>query len=131
MGGKVAISDIVLSQRSGSPIVVVAAPVTEGSIVKGVIFAAVDLKEFSHREIGTIKVLQTGYAFMFDRNGLLLAHPKTEHIMKTKISDFELGAARFSLCATARLNTSSKAAPRPSSSAPARPSAGASPSTFP
>ncbi len=97
MGGKVAISDIVLSQRSGSPIVVVAAPVTEGSIVKGVIFAAVDLKEFSHREIGTIKVLQTGYAFMFDRNGLLLAHPKTEHIMKTKISDFDWGRQVLSL----------------------------------
>jgi methyl-accepting chemotaxis protein len=97
MGGKVAISDVVLSQRSGTPIVVVAAPIQDGANVKGVIFAAVDMKEFSQREIGTIKVLQTGYAFMFDRNGLLLAHPKTEHIMKTKISDFDWGRQVLSL----------------------------------
>ena len=78
MGGKVAISDVVLSQRSGTPIVVVAAPIMDGNTAKGIIFAAVDMKEFSQREISTIKVLQTGYAFMFDHNGLLLAHPKTE-----------------------------------------------------
>jgi methyl-accepting chemotaxis protein len=89
--GKPAISDIVLSQRSGSPIVVVAAPIMDGATAKGIVFAAVDLKEFSQREIGTIKVLQTGYAFMYDRNGLVLAHPKPELIMKTKVSEFDWG----------------------------------------
>jgi methyl-accepting chemotaxis protein len=91
MGGKIAISDVVLSQRSGVPIVVVAAPVMDGATAKGVVFAAVDLKEFSQREIGAIKVLESGYAFMFDRNGLVLAHPKAELIMKTKISEFDWG----------------------------------------
>ena len=91
MTGKLAISDVIISQRSGTPIIVIAAPVMDGSATKGVVFAAVDLKEFSQREIGAIKVLQTGYAFMFDRNGLILAHPKAELIMKTKISEFAWG----------------------------------------
>ena len=91
MGGKVAISEVVLSQQSGNPIVVVAAPIMDGNTAKGVVFAAVDLKEFSKREIGTIKILESGYAFMFDRSGLILAHPKTELIMKTKVSEFDWG----------------------------------------
>ena len=91
MTGKVAVSDVLLSQRSGTPIVIVAAPVMADGKPQGIVYAAVDLKAFSEREINTIKVLQTGYAFMFDRNGLMLAHPDAERIVKTNISEFDWG----------------------------------------
>jgi methyl-accepting chemotaxis protein len=91
MTGKAVVSDVLLSQRSGTPIVIVAAPVMDGNTARGIVYAAVDLKAFSQREISTIKVLQTGYAFMFDRNGLMLAHPNADLIVKMKIGDTEWG----------------------------------------
>ena len=91
IAGQLAVSDVLLSQRSGTPIVIVAAPVMDGAKARGIVYAAVDLKAFSHREINTIEVLETGYAFMFDRNGLMLAHPQTDLIVKTRISEFDWG----------------------------------------
>jgi len=91
MTGKTVVSDVLLSQRSGTPVVIVAAPVMDGTKARGIVYAAVDLKAFSQRVISAIKVLQTGYAFMFDRNGLMLAHPDADLIVKMKIGDTEWG----------------------------------------
>lgn len=89
--GKVAISDVLLSKSTGKPIVVIAAPVMDGSTVRGVLFGSLDMLIVSQNVVGKIKILQTGYAYMYDHNGVFIAHPKTEKILTTKLADFEWG----------------------------------------
>jgi len=91
LAGEFAISDVLASRRSGTPIVVVAAPVKEGSVVKGAVFAVLRLEQFSSKFINPIKVLDTGYAYLFDETGLVLAHPSKEKILKFKIGDYSWG----------------------------------------
>jgi methyl-accepting chemotaxis protein len=41
--------------------------------------------------VSRIKILQSGYASMFDDRGVLIAHPDKAQILTTKLSDFEFG----------------------------------------
>ena len=87
--GKTAISQVLASRTSGNPIVVIATPIKEGTAVRGVLYVALDLNTFSTEFISTQKILQTGYMFMFDDQGVVIAHPHKDQIFKTKLTDFD------------------------------------------
>jgi methyl-accepting chemotaxis protein len=89
--GKIAISEVLTSKSTGKPIVVVAAPVMDGQKVRGVLFASLDLHVFGSNIVSKIKVLETGYAYIVDENGVFIAHPIETKIMTTKLADFEWG----------------------------------------
>jgi len=89
--GNVAISQVLKSRTTGNPIVVLAVPVKDGSTVRGVLFASLDLNVLSSDLIARIKVLQTGYAYLFDETGVFIAHPNKAKIMTTKLEDFDWG----------------------------------------
>ena len=89
--GKVAISQVLVSKSTGKPIVVLAAPVMDGQKVRGVLFASLDLHLFGSAIVSKIKVLETGYAYIVDENGVFIAHPNETKIMTTKLADFEWG----------------------------------------
>ena len=89
--GKSAVSEAMISRRTGKPVVVLAVPVKDGDTVLGVIFNVIDLSVYSQRLVAPIRVLETGYAFMFDPNGQVLAHPDETKIMKFKLNDVEWG----------------------------------------
>ena len=80
-----------LSRRSGKPIVVIAVPVLAGTTVRGGLFNVIELSSYSQRLVAPIRVLDTGYAFLFDLNGQVLAHPDAAKIMKFKLQDAEWG----------------------------------------
>jgi len=89
--GKVVISQVLKSKTTGNPIVVVAAPVLDGSTVRGVLFGSLDMKAFGNDIVSKIKVLETGYAYIVDENGVFIAHPNPAKIMTTTLDDFEWG----------------------------------------
>jgi methyl-accepting chemotaxis protein len=89
--GKVAISEVLKNKVDGNPIVVLAAPVMDGQTVRGVFYAALDLHTFGAALVSKIKVLETGYAYIVDENGVFIAHPNPAKIMTTKLDDFEWG----------------------------------------
>jgi len=91
LAGKAAVSEPVLSRRSGKPVVVLAVPVFAGTTVRGVIFNVIELSSYSQRLVAPIHVLDTGYAFLFDLNGQVLAHPDAAMVMKLKLQDVEWG----------------------------------------
>ena len=70
---------------------VVAVPVKVNGVVRGVIFDALDMGLFCDKFISTIKVLDTGYAYLYDSKGVLIAHPKKELVLKIKLDDYEWG----------------------------------------
>ena len=83
--GKACIGNVTRSKVTGLPMFSACAPVYSmtGKFVGA---AALIVKlEFLSEIIGSVKVGQTGYAFMIDGNGLVIAHPNEKHILVTNL----------------------------------------------
>jgi len=80
--GEAAISDPVVSPATGGLVAVVAVPVktTDGRTV-GVFFGSMSLEELS-KKIAAIKMFQTGYAYVLKSDGLTIANPNKDLVMK-------------------------------------------------
>jgi methyl-accepting chemotaxis protein len=91
MATKVFVSDVAVSRGSGNPVFFIAAPVVDKVQVKGVLAGVVSIGSFSSRFIDPIKIGQTGYAYVFNKTGVLIAHPDKSKIMKENISDLDFG----------------------------------------
>jgi methyl-accepting chemotaxis protein len=92
LAGKSAISEVIASRLTGNPVIVLAVPVRDsGGAVRGVMFSPLDLNWFSSRFLSDIKVLNSGYAFLYDAHGMTIAHKDTTRILKSKLDEFEWG----------------------------------------
>ncbi|HWI57846.1 MAG TPA: methyl-accepting chemotaxis protein, partial [Bacillota bacterium] len=91
IGGKTYVSEVLASRTTGNPIVVIATPVKAGQEIRGALYLVLDLNWFSTRFIDSMKILQTGYAFMYDQGGVVIAHPDKTKILKSKLGDFDWG----------------------------------------
>ena len=89
MAGSVGIGLPVFSKNSGIPITVVGVPVqTETGQVVGVFGAVIKLDGLSNR-ITRIKIGKTGYPYVVDKAGEVLAHPDHSLILKVNMADFK------------------------------------------
>jgi len=91
MAGQVALSKPAASRDTGEPIFVVAIPIKENRQIKGALFAAVTLSGFSKIFIDPLKIGEKGYAFVTDSDGVLIAHPDKQRILKVNTRDFQIG----------------------------------------
>ena len=82
MDGEIYISDV-NKNESGMPEFLISCPVMEGGKISGVLFGVVDPEYFSSVSIESVKVGQTGYAFMFNREGIVFAHPEKSQILES------------------------------------------------
>ncbi|MBF0475186.1 MAG: HAMP domain-containing protein [Deltaproteobacteria bacterium] len=88
LDGKVAVSPI-LKGDGDEPVFVIACPVQVESTREAVLWAVV---RFQYGEyLDAFKVGNTGYAYIVNKNGLIVSHPDQKHIMKTTIADFDFG----------------------------------------
>ncbi len=84
--GKVNVGAVTKSRASGKPIVPVAAPVYSGSgEFLGAYFSIINV-EFMGEKLSEMKVGKTGYAFMINKEGIVIAHPKKEFILELNIT---------------------------------------------
>ena len=83
--GKVNIGHPVISKLSGNPTVSVAAPILSktGEFV-GVVALVIKI-DFLVENFAAIKIGETGYAYLLDNEGLCIAHPLKEHVLKTNL----------------------------------------------
>ena len=92
MSGKMSVTGKVLKSKStGSPVFVLAAPVKAGGRVGGIFFMVVDVESFGKKFIDNIVVGKTGYAYIFQKDTSVIAHPHKKHILKTVINSFDWG----------------------------------------
>ena len=91
LNGKTVVSEVLKSRKAGNPTMIIATPIKEGQQVRGVLFAGLDLNWFSGNFISQTKVLQTGFAFLYDEKGVVIAHRDPKQILQTKMGDFEWG----------------------------------------
>jgi methyl-accepting chemotaxis protein len=84
--GKPVLSDMTLSKATGKPSVAVCAPI-QGE--KGQFLGSLGIVIKAHYFtdlISTRTIGQTGYGYMIDNNGLILAHPKAEHVLNLNLT---------------------------------------------
>ena len=84
--GRTIISEPVKSKISGHPIVPVCAPITTGAgDVVGTMTAVLKI-DFLSEKFASVKIGETGYPFMVDRNGTVVVHPNKKHILETNLA---------------------------------------------
>ena len=94
LSGKTTITtSLVRSKATNNPIMVIAAPVQNRQQVEGVLFAVVDVGAFSKRYIDDVKIGETGYAYVTQSDGMIIAHRDKSLILKTNINQWDWGKA--------------------------------------
>lgn len=91
LSGKLALSDVEKSDVSGKPVFMIAAPVKGQDQIVGVLIGVVNLEQFGQKFIDPVKVGETGYAYVFRRDGIVIAHPKKENILTLNVTDYDFG----------------------------------------
>ncbi len=87
--GKISIGTVVKSKFTGSPVVPLCAPLCSaaGEFVGVVVFG---LKiDFLTNRIASLKLGTTGFAFLLDKNGLVISHPRKEYILEMNLATQE------------------------------------------
>ena len=93
MKGQSVISEPVISRATGLPIVVVTAPIKgEDGSVKGIIIGTISLDHLYTSDLNVAE-LGSGYVYMVDRNGVLIAHPKKEKLLQENL--LQTGSAQL------------------------------------
>ncbi len=84
--GNISISEPILSSCSGLPIITIAAPLkkSDGTFI-GTFVSGIKLDQLSNH-ITQARLGKTGYPFVIDNKGLFIAHPKSELIFKTDMT---------------------------------------------
>jgi methyl-accepting chemotaxis protein len=90
----------VKSKLTGNPTVSIASPIisNSGEFVGAV--AMVMKTDFINEKLNSVKVGKTGYAFMTDKTGLTLAHPKKDFVLELNMTTLE-GMKEFAVKALA------------------------------
>ena len=89
IAGRIGIGIPTLSKNSRIPITVVGVPVqTESGKIVGVFGAVIKLDGLSDR-ITRIKIGKTGYPFLMDKAGDVVAHPDNSLILNVNMADFK------------------------------------------
>ncbi|WP_321491850.1 methyl-accepting chemotaxis protein [uncultured Desulfobacter sp.] len=91
MAGEVSISKVLISKLSGTPILVISAPVRGKAGVEGVLFAVVDLTAFSKKFVDPIKIGEKGYGYIINDKGMVMAHPDESQINKLDLAKTDFG----------------------------------------
>jgi len=97
MKGETSISEVLKSKGTGNPVFVVSVPIKEQDKVTGVLFGAVDLKVFTQKFVDPIKVGETGYAYIYDKRGLMICHPEKDTLLKLNMNDLDFGRRMIAL----------------------------------
>lgn len=87
MAGIVTVSNPIISRTNGKPVTVIAAPIKgDDGKVKGVMAGTINLIKLS-KIIENLKYnYPNSYSYIVDKNGLIVAHPKEEYILKENIT---------------------------------------------
>ncbi len=91
LAGKEAISEVILSKGTGNPVFVISAPIKANGKVSGVLLGVVDLTRCNASFVDPAKVGTSGYVYLIDSTGKMLAYPDKEKILKLDLSQFDFG----------------------------------------
>ncbi|PAB59531.1 methyl-accepting chemotaxis protein [Anaeromicrobium sediminis] len=82
------ISEVIISKVSKKPIIAIAYPLKLNNEIVGTITGTIKFENIN-KHASEIKIGENGYAYMIDKNGLFVYHPKKEKILKENIKDID------------------------------------------
>ena len=85
------VGEVMKSPATGRPVALITAPISADGKFVGIMGGPVDLMTFSEQFLGKAKIGETGYIFIADSKGIVLAHPDKNLILKTNINEFDFG----------------------------------------
>ncbi len=91
--GTAVTSAALISKVTNEPVVALAVAIRHNGRIVGVLSSVVNLRVFSKVMIEPVKVLQTGYIYVYDQRGLFLTHPDPSNVLKLDLNTFEWGRA--------------------------------------
>ena len=91
--GEAWFGDVMKSPATGRPVALLTAPVRSGNRIVGILGTPIELSDFSAGFVSKYRIRETGYLFMFDASGTVLAHPDATKIMSLNIAGTDFGRA--------------------------------------
>lgn len=91
MSGREVISEVILSKGSGKPVFVISAPIKTNGKVAGALLGVVDLASCNASFVDPARIGTSGYAYLIDSTGKMLAYPEKDKILKLDLSQFDFG----------------------------------------
>ncbi|NTU95858.1 MAG: methyl-accepting chemotaxis protein, partial [Bacteroidales bacterium] len=82
--GNANVGAVVKSKKTGNPVATACAPIMKDGTFVGAVVTVLKIDHLTN--MVTEKVGQTGYGFMTDQKGVIIAHPKKEFILELDIS---------------------------------------------
>jgi methyl-accepting chemotaxis protein len=83
--GKANVGSVVKSKKSGNPVAAACVPITQGGTFVGSVVIGLKIDYLADKV--TAKIGQTGYGFMVDHTGLVIAHPNKDNILTLNIAN--------------------------------------------
>lgn len=84
LSGSFAQSEVILNKDNNEPIIAISYPLVIDSKVVGTICASINFDNISS-QVSKLKIGEKGYAYMIDKNGVFISHPKKEKILSENI----------------------------------------------
>ncbi len=84
------ISKVVNYKNTGQPGIIISTPLSVGNI-KGVLSSVIDLSFFTINFIDPVKVGDSGYAYLINKNGTVIGYPDKRKIFKLDLSELPFG----------------------------------------
>ncbi len=89
---EVVISKVLISEFTATPVFMVAAPIKQSDdTVGGVLFGAVSMEYFNSAFIEPITMGEAGYAYVYNTDGLIIAHQNKDYMMNLNLKDLDFG----------------------------------------
>ena len=89
--GEVWIGEVMKSPATGRPVTLLTAPIRVGSELVGMLGTPIELSDFSDTFVKKHSIGKTGYLYMIDGSGIVLAHPDAAKIMTLNIARTDFG----------------------------------------
>ena len=86
LAGTEDVSSVIVSRVSGQPVVAVAYPIKVANRVAAVLVGTVKFSNITS-QVAEVKIGENGYAYMIDKTGLLVYHPRTEKVLSENLSE--------------------------------------------
>ena len=83
LSGQVFFSGIMPNETIGNPVCMITVPLQERDTVVGALLGVIDLVYLGQRYVAPVKIGQSGYAYLLDKNGLVIAYPDHTQLLET------------------------------------------------
>ena len=97
MRGKQFVSDVLKSKATGNPVFIISSPIKEKEAIIGILSGVIDLTYFNSKFVDPVKIGKTGYGYMLNADGTVIAHKDKKLILDLNIKDLYFGNQMLSM----------------------------------